>query len=93
MPACPAALESNVLRRLRLARAEEKEPFWIDWLIDAFQQTRYAAAAVAVVLLTSTTASVVVASAHASSAERHSLASDALGFDVFREARVLNLDN
>ena len=92
LPKCPPALESNVLRRLRVARTEVGERFGLDWLLEIFQQTRFAAAAVAATLLISTTASAVAISAHASSVERRSLASSALGFDVFQETEILSLD-
>jgi len=92
LPGCPPALESNVLRRLRMARSEQGERFGLDWLFGLFEQTRFAAAAVVAVLFISTTASVVVTSAYASSSERRGLASEALGFDVFQEAKILNLD-
>ena len=92
IPRCPPSLESNVLRRLRLARSEGVERVGLDWLLGVFQQTRFVAAAVVAALLISTTASVVATSAHGSSSERRALASNALGFDVFQEAQILKLD-
>jgi len=93
LPACPPALESNVLRRLRMARSESAETFGLDWLLGIFEQTRYAAAAMVAALVISTTASVLATSAFSSGSERKILASEALGFDVFAEAKILNIDN
>lgn len=92
VPGCPPVLEANVLRRLRGARAEGAEKFGLDWLIGLFEQTRFAAAAVVAALMISTSASVLATSVFASDSSRKDLASEALGFDVFREANVLNLD-
>lgn len=92
VPGCPPVLESNVLRRLRMARAEDTEIFGLDWLLAIFEQTRFAAAAMVAALVISTTASVLATSAFASGSERKSLASEALDFDVFAEAKILNLD-
>lgn len=92
VPGCPPALEANVLRRLRVTRSEVMDKFGLDWLIGLFEQTRYAAAAVVAALLISTSASVLATSAFANNSSRKDLASEALGFDVFQEAHVLNLD-
>ena len=92
IPRCPPTIESNVLRRLRVERAEAGERFGLDWLLEIFQQTRFATAAVVAALLISTTASMVATSAHANSVERRNLALNALGFDVFQESKILKLD-
>ena len=92
VPGCPPALESNVLRRLRHARSEAVEKFGLDWLLGLFEQTRFAAASMVAVLLISTSASVLATSVFASSSERKDMASEALGFDVFQEAHILNLE-
>ncbi|WP_309025207.1 hypothetical protein [Pelagicoccus sp. SDUM812002] len=93
LPGCPPALESNVLRRLRMARSESAETFGLDWLLGIFEQTRFAAAAMVAALLISTTASVLATSAFANGSERKLLASEALDFDVFAEAKILNIDD
>jgi len=94
LPACPPALKSNVLRRLRMARTEwAEQPFGLDWLLGIFEQTRYASAAMVAALVISTTASVLTTSAFSSGSQRKVLASEALGFDVFAEAKILNIDN
>ncbi|WP_309027011.1 hypothetical protein [Pelagicoccus enzymogenes] len=93
LPSCPPALESNVLRRLRLARSESAETFGLDWLLGIIEQTRFAAAAMVAALLISTTASVLATSAFANGSERKILASEALDFDVFAEAKILNIDD
>lgn len=92
IPRCPPTLESNVLRRVRLAQSAADERIGVDWLFGVFQQSRFAAAGLAAVLLVSATASAVVSSAHASSAERRGLAAKALGFEVFQETEILKLD-
>jgi len=93
LPRCPPALESNVLRRLRMARSESAETFGLDWLLGIFEQTRFAATAMVAALLISTTASVLATSAFANGSARKVLASEALGFDVFAEAKILNIEN
>lgn len=101
LPPCPGNLESKVLRRVRLARANpvkirrtwKSGGFdWFEGLLPSMPSKSIALSALALVLFLSTSASVFVASRHAEAAASSHLASNSLDFEVFKQTHVLNFD-
>lgn len=92
LPRCPTTLDAKVLRRVRLARDAEAQRFGLDWLLALFDQTKFAAAALVAILLLSSTASVIATATYEQKAERRSMASTALDFGIFHEAKIVRLD-
>lgn len=89
IPPCPANLESNVLRRIRLAQ-DEPAGGW-DWLWTWMPRPAFAAATLAVML-----ASSLATSAIAMNAQREQRAAEAraaLGFDAFSGPLQLPTDH
>ena len=94
LPQCPPDLESNVLRRVRLAQSESDAPAadW-DWLLGLLPRRDVAFGALALVLFLSTSASVFVASRHTpATGEGQRIAANSLDFDVFQQTHILHLD-
>ncbi len=94
LPQCPPNLESNVLRRVRLAQSESAAPAAdLDWLLGLFPRRGVAFGALALVLFLSTSASVFVASRHTSATgDGQRIAASSLDFGVFQQTHVINLD-
>lgn len=92
LPACPVNLEDNVLRRVRLARGNPIASGGFDWLPGLLPGKAAVFTALVLVLSLSTSASVFVAARHAEAAASRHLASNSLGFEVFKQTHVLNFD-
>ena len=89
LPPCPGALEQNVLRRLRVARADE--PGLGGWLERWLPQPLFLAASVAVVLAASFATAAILAPS--SPPSRSDTARVALGFDAFADPLSLPTDH
>lgn len=86
LPSCPANLEQNVLRRIRLAKGGKAE--LLDWLGSWLTRPAFLAATLAIVVVSSF--------ATASLLSRSGVAEDpvaALGFDVFSDPISLPTDH
>jgi hypothetical protein len=90
LPDCPGALESNVLRRIRLA-AEDVQTSMFDWFLGLLARPGYIATALALAVTVSTAITVVSTRSYADAAPRGRTASNALGFDVFQNTEFFNI--
>lgn len=92
IPACPRALEQNVLRSIRLAKDGDSESL-IDIVLEFLPRPAVALAAVALSVAVSSSMTFVVNQSQAVMQHNRVLASDALGFDVFQNKEIFTLDN
>jgi|GEM_PF-986733 len=81
-PSCPAALEANVLRRIRLSRTDSRPTLFLQTLPG--RSSAVTAAAAVAVLLGATTA-LLSTTAEAKQRAEHRMTVRALDFDVFRD--------
>lgn len=92
LPNCHGSLESNVLRRIRLA-ADETTQSLFDWLLGLAPKPQFVLTATALTLVVSFGSTVISTNLHADIAQKEVMASKALGFDVFQGKDFLNLDD
>lgn len=91
LPDCPASLESNVLRRIRLA-ADEASRSLFDWVLGLVPQPGFVFAAFAMTVAISLSNTIISTNLHADVVQTDQVASKALDFDVFQGKDYLNLD-
>jgi hypothetical protein len=91
LPDCPVNLESNVLRRIRLATRDTEEMGSFDWIFGLFPQKGVICGVLALTLFMSIASTMVVATNSAHAAETQSRAVTALDFGVFKETSFLDL--
>lgn len=92
VPACPGALEQNVLRSIRLAR-DGSSVSLMDKILDLLPRPAVVLSAVALTVTVSSSMTFVVSQSQAAMQHNRALASDALGFDVFHNNEIFTLDN
>lgn len=92
LPVCPANLEANVLRRIRLA-ANEDEVSVLDWMLGLLPQKGVEFSVLTLAVLLTATSTMMIASNSALAADSQNLASNALDFGVFKETPFFNLEN
>jgi|GEM_PF-685084 len=90
-PKCPADVESNVLRRVRLAAAPPA-PSLYDWLLGIVPKPSFVLPVMALTLLVNLASTMMSANLHGDSTQKPIIASKALGFDVFQSKTILNLE-
>lgn len=92
LPDCPGSLESNVLRRIRLA-ADETTQSLFDWVLGLAPKPGFVFAAFAMTVAISLSNTIISNNLHADVAQSEQVASKALGFEVFQSKDLLNFDN
>lgn len=92
LPDCPASLESNVLRRIRLA-ADETSQSIFDWVLGLAPKPGFVFAAFAMTVAISLSNTIISTNLQADVVQADQVTSKALGFDVFHSKDFLNLDD
>lgn len=90
-PACSASLESNVLRRLRLAEPDSDNGL-SDWLGLLVGRSGFVATMLAVVVVTSASVTVVSSSANAGGVDRQAESARALDFESITNPNLLSFE-
>ncbi|MDP0501451.1 MAG: hypothetical protein Q7P63_15265 [Verrucomicrobiota bacterium JB022] len=88
VPPCPAQLEANVLRRVRLEQSEQRADWWA-WLSGLTSRPAYALGAFALGIGVSTAVTLFSVS---SQADRQAELSRAFGFDALTQTHIVHLD-
>lgn len=91
LPACPGALEQNVLRRIRLAE-DWSSLSLMDKMLDLLPRPAVVLSAIALTVTVSSGMTFVVNQNQAAMQHNRVLTSDALGFDVFQNKEIFTLD-
>lgn len=92
LPACPSNMEVSVLRRIRQESGERDWIYVIQWL-SGLSRRGLALGSLALTVLLSTITSLVAISVEGPVQNPGDLAREALGFQIFKEFQVLNLDH
>ena len=90
LPDCPASLETNVLRRIRLA-ADENSQSLSDWALGLVPKPSFVFTALAMTVAVSLSSSIILTSLNADVSQSEIVASKALDFDVFQSKDFLTL--
>jgi hypothetical protein len=91
LPACPSRVETNVLRRVRLASSDTAEIGGLDWLFGLLPQKGVVCGFLGVTLFMSIAATMVVSTNSSYPAETQGRAVIALDFGFFKETSIINL--
>ena len=92
IPECPGSLESNVLRRIRIA-GDETSVSLFDWVLALIPSPRFVATAFILTIAMSFSITVYSNKSHLVIGQSEMVASRALGFDVFQSNDFFDLDN
>jgi hypothetical protein len=92
VPDCPRALESNVLRRIRIA-VDEASLSLFDWALNLIPRPGFVASAFVLTIAVSSGMTVFSNRSQLNVAQNETVASRALGFDVFQSKDFFDLDN
>jgi len=93
LPSCPANLEANVLRRVRLAACPAESLSTFGWIFGLLSRKTAGFGFAAGVVVLSVVVSVVATSSSLRAAETRDLAVKSLDFGVFEQRAILNLEH
>ncbi|MDQ8209444.1 hypothetical protein QEH52_18105 [Coraliomargarita sp. SDUM461003] len=92
LPSCPANLEANVMRRLRMAESPAEDVSAFGWILALLPRKAASLGFVALVAVLSVFSSVQMTSTTLRAAETRDLAADSLDFGVFNKTSILNFE-
>jgi hypothetical protein len=92
LPDCPGSLESNVLRRIRVA-GDETSLSLFDWVLALIPRPGFVATAFALTIAMSFSITVFSNKTRLNIEQSEMVASRALGFDVFQSNDFFDLNN
>jgi hypothetical protein len=91
IPECPGSLESNVLRRIRVA-GDETSVSLFDWVLALIPRPRFVATAFILTIAMSFSITVFSKKSRPDIGQSEMVASRALGFDVFQSNDLFDLN-
>ncbi|QYY36732.1 hypothetical protein [Ruficoccus sp. ZRK36] len=92
LPDCPGSLEANVLRRIRLSRADAERSLWA-WFTELLPKPAFVAVALTMAVAVSAGVTAARTSNYTVAAQIQQRASSALDFGFLNHSEILNLDN
>lgn len=92
LPSCPANLEANVLRRVRLAASLNEDLSVLGWLTTLFPMKALSVGFLATVVLLSVFSSTLVTSSSLRASETRNMAAASLDFGVFENTSILKFE-
>ena len=92
LPVCPGSVESNVLRRVRLAKHEVESSSWA-WMASLFLRPGFVAAALTLVAFVSSGLAVATVKSFVKNEQSRQIVSEQLDFGIFNQTDYINFED